>query len=115
MEASSNPAPDRAVRGNVVLAVVGVGTLLNTLAGSSINLALPVIGREMAIGVDLSRWVVLAFMLMGAVLLLTAGRASDLWGHRTIYQSGFVVLAAGGVSLVGALAAAMRTVHAARP
>jgi len=86
----------------IVLAVVGVGTLLNTLAGSSINLALPVIGNEMSITVELSRWIVLSFMLVGAVLLLGAGRASDLWGHRRVYQAGFVVFGAG--SLVCGLA-----------
>ena len=84
-------------RPRLVLAVVGAGTLLSTLAGSSINLALPVIGREMGITVELSRWIVLAFMLMVAMLLLAAGKASDLWGHRAMYQSGFLVFGAGSL------------------
>jgi len=86
----------------MVLLVVGFGTLLSTLAGSSVNLALPVIGKELGIAVELLRWVVLAFMVVVAVLLLGAGRASDLWGHRAIYQAGFVVF--GAASLVSGLA-----------
>lgn len=75
----------------LVLFVVATGTLLNTLAGSSVNLALPSIGHELGISIELSRWVVLAFMLPVTVLLLVAGRASDLLGHRTVYQSGFAL------------------------
>lgn len=88
------PDPDEATlknRSYLVLLVVGVGTLLNTLAGSSVNLALPVIGEELGITVDHSRWVVLGFMLIVTVLLLMAGRVSDLLGHRTVYQVGFVL------------------------
>jgi EmrB/QacA subfamily drug resistance transporter len=90
---------------NLVLVVVGFGTLLSTLAGSSINLALPIIGRELVVGVQLSRWVVLAFMLSAAVVLLAAGRAGDLWGHRRVYQAGFLVF--GCASLVSGLASSL--------
>lgn len=82
----------------LVLCVVGVGTLLNTLAASSVNLALPVIGREMEIAVQLARWIMLSFMLAVTVLLLVAGRLSDLWTHRTMYQLGFVVFGAGSLA-----------------
>ena len=92
MTAPRSTAPETATtRPAWVLLVVGLGTLLNTLAGSSVNLALPVIGDEMGIGVALSRWVLLSFMLMVSVLLLAAGRASDLLGHRTTYLGGFAL------------------------
>jgi EmrB/QacA subfamily drug resistance transporter len=102
----------RSAHRNLVLVVVGLGTLLSTLAGSSINLALPVIGRELVVGVQLSRWVVLAFMLSAAVLLLGAGRASDLWGHRRIYQAGFLLF--GAASLVSGLAHSLWVLVAGR-
>ena len=108
MSTSGPPRPsppaqeDRAPHSNLVLVVVGIGTLLSTLAGSSVNLALPVIGQELGIAVELLRWVVLAYMVVVVVLLLGAGRASDLWGHRVIYQAGFVVF--GAASLVSGMA-----------
>jgi EmrB/QacA subfamily drug resistance transporter len=79
------------IRPYLVLLVVGVGTLVNTLAGSSVNLALPVIGEELGVTVEHSRWVVLGFMLIVTVLLLVAGRVSDLLGHRAVYQMGFAL------------------------
>jgi EmrB/QacA subfamily drug resistance transporter len=82
----------------MILLVVGVGTLLNTLAASSVNLALPIVSREMEITVQLARWIMLSYMLAVTVLLLMAGRLSDLWTHRTMYQLGFVVFGAGALA-----------------
>ncbi|MBN1652762.1 MAG: MFS transporter [Deltaproteobacteria bacterium] len=85
-----------------VLLAVGVGTLLSAMSGSAINLALPALGREFQISIDSSRWVVQAFLLAVAVLLLVMGRLSDLVGHRRIYLVGFTLV--GAAALACALA-----------
>lgn len=81
-------------RPNLVLLVVGLGTLLGAMAGSMVNLALPSIGRDLGVSIESSRWVVQAFLLVNAVLLLPAGRLGDLLGHRWVYLIGFALFGA---------------------
>lgn len=93
-------AGGKASHPRLVLTVVGAGTFLGAAQGSTVNLALPDIGRDLAIPIDLAGWVVSAFLLSVTVLLLLAGRAGDLLGHRRIYLAGqilfgFASLAAG--------------------
>lgn len=73
----------------MVLVVVGIGTLISALAHSSITIALPRISAELNIPIDLVSWVMLSFLLAVTVLLLMAGRAGDLFGHRVVYLVGF--------------------------
>jgi len=79
--------------------VVGLGTFLGAAQGSTVNLALPDIGRDLGIAIDLTGWVVSAFLLAVTVFLLVAGRAGDLLGHRRVYLVGQVLF---GVASVGA-------------
>jgi EmrB/QacA subfamily drug resistance transporter len=78
-------------RPNLVLLVVGLGTLLGAMTASMVNLALPSIGRELEVSIESSRWVVQSFLLVNAVLLLPAGRLGDLLGHRRVYLFGFAL------------------------
>ena len=77
-----------------MLFVVAVGTLLSAMAGSMVNLALPSIGRDLGVSIESSRWVVQAFLLAVAVLLLPAGRVGDLVGHGRVYLAGFALFGA---------------------
>jgi MFS family permease len=85
-----------------VLLVVCVGTMLGAMAGSMVNLTLPSIGRELQISIDASRWVVQAFLIVNALLLLPAGRLSDAIGHGRVYLFGFALF--GAMSMVCGLA-----------
>ncbi len=100
MEPDHNPekTPTQAQKPYPVMVVVGLGTLLAAMAGSTINLALPALGREMGISIESSRWVVQAYLLATGVLILPVGRLSDILGHRTIYLSGFFVFGAASVA-----------------
>jgi EmrB/QacA subfamily drug resistance transporter len=95
-----------------VLLVVGLGTLLGAMAGSMVNLALPSIGRELDISIESSRWVVQAFLLVNAVLLLPAGRLGDLLGHGRVYLIGFALF--GVTSFACGLAGSFPVLVAAR-
>lgn len=81
--------PDR--RRWLVALVVGLGTLLSAMAGSTVTLALPELGRDLDISIDTAGWVMEAFLLTVAVLLLPAGRGGDLLGHSRVYMIGFIV------------------------
>jgi EmrB/QacA subfamily drug resistance transporter len=69
--------------------VVGLGTLLTALAGSSVNLALPSLGRDLGISMDAAGWVIQSLLLASTVMLLGAGRAADRYGASRVYLAGF--------------------------
>jgi len=83
----------RIPHGRSILGVVGLGTFLTALSGSSVNLALPDLGQNLQISLALSRWVLQAFLLAVAIALPRAGRASDALGHRRVYLAGFALFA----------------------
>ena len=94
MQAAPNPPVGRP---NLVLLVVGLGTLLGAMAGSAGNIALPDLASDLGLSVDLAGWTVSSFLLASTVLLLLAGRVGDLVGHRNVYLAGFAVMAASSV------------------
>src|SRR4051812_11459140 len=67
--------------------------LLATINSGTLIIALP--DLERALGTSLLElvWVILAYMIASTVLVLTAGRLSDLFGRKRAYVAGFVVFA----------------------
>ena len=59
-----------------------------------VNVALPRIGEELHAGVAALQWVVDAYTLSFAALLLSAGVFGDRFGSRRAYQCGFLLFAA---------------------
>lgn len=78
-----------------VLAAVGVGTIMSPLDGSVVNIALPTITSFFHTTLGVSEWVAMAYLLAISSLLLSYGRLGDLYGHRNIYITGFVVFTVG--------------------
>ena len=60
------------------------GSFLNPFMGSSINIALPVIGREFAMDAVMLGWVATAFLLTAAMCLLPFGRLADIRGRKRL-------------------------------
>src|SRR5213080_5426323 len=61
------------------------------LDNTIVNVALPAIKNDLGIGVSELEWVVTAYALTFAVLLLTGGKLGDLYGRRLIFTIGLVV------------------------
>jgi EmrB/QacA subfamily drug resistance transporter len=78
-----------------VMAAVSMGTLLATIDGSIVNVALPTLVRELQTDFPTVQWVVLAYLLTLAVLLLSVGRLGDMIGKKRIYTAGFAVFTIG--------------------
>ena len=76
---------------------VGTGVFLATLDGSIVNVALPTLAREFASPFSAVEWVVLAYLLTVATLLLSMGRLGDMLGKKPVYQAGFAVFTLGSV------------------
>src|SRR5919108_2984245 len=75
------------------LSCTSLGMLLATINSGTLIIALP--DLERALGTSLLQlvWVILAYMIASTVLVLTAGRLSDLFGRKRAYVGGFLLFA----------------------
>lgn len=75
------------------LSCTSLGMLLATINSGTLIIALPELERALHTGLLTLVWVILAYMIASTVLVLTAGRLSDLFGRKKAYVAGFVVFA----------------------
>jgi len=64
------------------LSCTSLGMLLATINSGTLIIALPELGRSLHTSVLQPVWMILAYMIAAAVLVLSAGRRSDLFGRR---------------------------------
>ncbi len=76
---------------------IGIGTFMSSLDSSVVNLAMPLIKSDFGISISMVEWIVTSYLLVISSLLLTFGRLSDLYGHKRVYQTGFVIFTAGSL------------------
>ncbi|HBB17130.1 MAG TPA: MFS transporter, partial [Syntrophus sp. (in: bacteria)] len=62
--------------------------------GSSVNLALPVIGAEFAADAIVLSWIPTAFLLAAAMVAVPFGRISDIYGMKRIFSYGVILFTA---------------------
>ncbi|MBN1608861.1 MAG: MFS transporter [Polyangiaceae bacterium] len=94
---------DRAALATLIAA--SMAGFLGALAGSSVNVALPAIGASLhADAVSLS-WVVTAFLVVSASLLLPLGSLADRIGRRRLFVLGLAVSAGTGMASAAARSA----------
>src|SRR5919197_1690696 len=75
------------------LSCTSLGMLLATINSGTLIIALPDLERELHTSLLQLVWVILAYMIASTVLVLTAGRLSDLFGRKKAYVAGFVAFA----------------------
>ena len=78
----------------LVLAVLCLSVLLVVVSNMALNVALPTLGRTLHAGTTSLAWIVDAYVLCFAGLLLPAGALGDRFGRKGILQCGLVVFAA---------------------
>src|SRR6058998_823898 len=76
------------------LSCTSVGMLLATLNSGTLIIALPDLERALHTSLLELVWVILAYMIASTVLVLTAGRLSDLFGRKRAYVVGFLIFTA---------------------
>src|SRR5215217_8212125 len=79
------------------LSCTSVGMLLATINSGTLIIALPDLERSLGATLLQLVWVILAYMIASTVLVLTAGRLSDLFGRKRAYVGGFVVFTVASV------------------
>ena len=83
------------------LAATILGSSLAFLDASVVVVALPVMERDLGLGLDGQQWVVVSYTLALAALLLPAGALGDRYGRRPVFVAG-VLAFAGASALAGA-------------
>jgi EmrB/QacA subfamily drug resistance transporter len=78
-----------------VLIVATVTAFLTPIMGASINIALPVIGQELAMDAVLLGWVATAFLLTVAMFIVPFGRIADIYGRKKIFTYGMAIYTIG--------------------
>ncbi len=73
------------------LSCTSLGMLLATINSGTLIIALPDLERSLGTSLLQLVWVILAYMISSTVLVLTAGRLSDLFGRKKAYVGGFIL------------------------
>ena len=75
----------------LILTSVSLGSLMATLDGSIVNIALPAIQTDFRINLTTIEWVVVAYLLVVGGLLLPVGRLGEVLTFKRVYLVGFAV------------------------
>jgi EmrB/QacA subfamily drug resistance transporter len=82
---------DEAHRKWWTLVAVAFGLFMIMLDNTVVNVALPSIQADLKVSISSLEWVVNAYFLTFAVLMLTGGKLADRFGRRRIFIAGLVV------------------------
>jgi EmrB/QacA subfamily drug resistance transporter len=73
------------------LAAVAFGLFMIMLDNTVVNVALPSIERDLHVSISSLEWIVTAYALTFAALLITGGKLGDLFGRRRIFIVGIAI------------------------
>ena len=90
----------------LILVVLTTGFFMILLDTTIVNVAIPSMSTGLNTTLDQILWVLNAYILVYAVLLITAGRLGDLFGQRTLFGIGLFVF-----TLASALCGISQTVN----
>jgi len=80
-----------------VLVAAVLGSAMTFIDGTAVNVALPVIQRELGANAAQMQWVVEGYGLFLAALILLGGSLGDRFGRRRIFVIGIGIFAAASV------------------
>lgn len=92
---SKSPASPRSAAPWVVLLTVVAMTFMSTLDSSIVNVALPSMQRELAVGASDIQAVSSIYLLVCCATVLVFGRLGDLWGKVRLFQAGVALFTVG--------------------
>lgn len=75
----------------ITLLIATMASFLTPFMSSSINVALPAIGKEFAMDAVLLGWIPTVYLLASAVFMVPSGRIADICGRKKIFTYGVLV------------------------
>lgn len=75
----------------IILFITTVVSFITPFMGSSINIALPAIGKEFGLNAILLGWIATSYLLSAAVFLVPFGKIADIYGRKKIFTMGVVI------------------------
>src|ERR1700733_14930456 len=94
-EAASSGRP---MRRNLVLGICCMSVLLVAMDVTIVNVALPAIQHDLHASLAGLQWVLDAYTLVVASLLMFSGSMSDRFGRRMVFQIGLALFCAGSLA-----------------
>jgi len=99
--------PGGTIEKRSVLLVITIASFFNPFLGSSINIALPSIGREFGMTAISLGWVTTAFLLASAMSQVPFGRLADIKGRKKVFLSGALLHALSSIIAAISISPAM--------
>ncbi|GHJ47805.1 MFS transporter [Catellatospora sp. TT07R-123] len=98
--AAGGPPPTPALKHSpwIVLFALCLGFFMILLDTTIVNIAIPDIIDRLGASLDQILWILNAYILVYAVLLITAGRLGDLFGPKRLFLVGLVIFTAASVA-----------------
>ncbi|MFF9145943.1 MFS transporter [Streptomyces sp. NPDC055051] len=93
----TQPTPDATRGKGLLLTFICVGVFMVYLDSTIVNVALPEIQGDLSADMTQLQWVINAYALVVACLLLTAGTLGDIFGRKRIFLGGLVGFLAASV------------------
>ena len=87
---------------SLILLTLCLGVLIAQVDTSVVNLAMQPIGASFGASVSELQWVLDAYNLIYAALLLTGGLVADLYGRRRAFQTGAAILTVASIACAAA-------------
>ncbi|WP_080903972.1 MFS transporter [Parabacteroides sp. Marseille-P3160] len=79
---------------NAVLFVICMAAFLVPFSSSALNLALPMINRDLSLNAAASGWVPTVYLLSTAIFQIPFARIADIFGRRKIFMLGIAIFTA---------------------
>ncbi len=86
----TDTSPAKAPGRKAVMLVVTLAAFIAPFMGSAVTVALPTIGRDLAMDAIELSWVATIYMLSAAVFMVPMGRLADIYGRKRIFLYGVI-------------------------
>jgi MFS family permease len=83
-----------------VLFITILSSFINPFMASSVNIALPTIGKEFSMNAVSLSWVATAYLLTSAVFLVPFGKIADIYGRKKVYTWGIFVYGISSLAMI---------------
>jgi MFS family permease len=91
----NNVSKGLTVNKTLILIALGMFTFMSTLDGSIVNIAMPIMSKELSVTASQIEWVVSIYLIIISSLLMFFGRLGDVVGKTRIFKIGTAIFIIG--------------------